>query len=333
MTNKGIILVIPGLLPAFLDGMANDLKGLKAILSRATLQRRLFGFENALKRLFDGFGKGAFNEGAFGAYAAGWIKEPLQETWCRINFLECQIDHQTAYASGRVKPPLNKVETQALAATFTPFFKEVGLDLYISEQSEWFLRVSDHIDVVTNDMASIIGKNITNLLPSGPDQVFWRRLFTECQMLLSTHPVNLQRRERREPEVLCFWFEGLGRIEAPLSSTIHQIYTDDSTIYGVAKWAGVEVASLSGGDHSSVLNNVPVAMIDRSFLGLSHNEFINKLMLWEEQWFKPLYHALRTGKVESLLIDDCRGRQFIFKPQHRYYFWRRIKPLSTFTVE
>jgi hypothetical protein len=333
MTNKSVILVIPGLLSAFLEGVADDFNGLKTILSRATLQRHPSGFENALKRLFDGFGKGAFNEGPFGAYAAGWVKDPLQETWCRINFLDCQIDHQTAHASGGVKPPLNKVETQALAATFTPFFKEVGLDLYISEQSEWFLRVSDHVDVVTNGMASIIGKSIINLLPSGPDQVFWRRLFTECQMLLSTHPVNIQRRERAEPEVLCFWFEGLGRIQAELTSDFHQIYTNDSAIQGVAKWAGGRGASLSEGEHSSVLNNLPVAIIDRSFLALSRDEYINKLMTWERQWFKPLYDASVTGKIASLIIDDCSGRQFIFKPQNQYYFWRRIKPLSAFTVE
>lgn len=308
MANKEVVLLLPGFVPD---------EGLKTMLSQATLEKVPAGFENALKKIFNGFGHGAFSDAAFGAYAAGWNINPLQETWCRIRFLECQIDHQTAYAAGIVQPPLTETEQNSLVETFTPFFKEVEQDLHISPSGEWFLRVNQHTDVVTNDVASMIGKNITALLPSGPDQTFWRRLFTECQMLLSTHPVNLARKERRQSEILCFWFEGLGKINGPLSSSIRQIYTDDSAIQGAAKWAGVAYSSLGEGYTDALVNQMPVAIVDRT-----------PLSGWETHWFEPLYQALAKGKLERLIIDDTKGRQFTLHRRHLYYFWRRWKHIK-----
>jgi hypothetical protein len=115
------------------------------------------------------------------------------------------LDHPAALA-------LTEDESRTLLAAMQPYFAEDGITLVFDSAGRWLARGEVFRDLVTASLARVIGRDIAPWLPPAPAL---RRLQTEMQMLLYTHPVSEARSERGALPVNSFWLSGSGALATP----------------------------------------------------------------------------------------------------------------------
>lgn len=114
------------------------------------------------------------------------------------------LDHPAALA-------LTEDESRTLLAAMQPYFSEDGITLVFDKPERWLARGAVFRDLVTASLERVIGRDIAPWLPPAPAL---RRLQTEMQMLLYTHPVNEARSARGALPVNSFWLSGSGALDA-----------------------------------------------------------------------------------------------------------------------
>ena len=183
----------------------------------------------------------------------------------------------------------------------------------------------------------MIGKDIREFLPGGPDGKFWHRTLNEIQMLLHHHPVNVAREQRGELAVNSIWPWGGGMLPGEATSPYAKIWAEDALPIGLAVAFGIPHAKpadtatewllhAAPGSHLILLDSLRHAALHGDFLRWSEN--LSKL---EKDWFNPLRHALSRGRLNSLSLTVFEGyqtRTFSVAPADLWQFWRRRKPFT-----
>ena len=88
---------------------------------------------------------------------------------------------------------LTVAEAQALGATLADYFAGEDCLLFTPHPQRWYLRIEKAPDLQTLSPAACAGTLHESALPGGGDGAHWRRVITEVQMLLHSHPVNAAR--------------------------------------------------------------------------------------------------------------------------------------------
>lgn len=109
---------------------------------------------------------------------------------------------------------LSEREAQALLAVLAPFFAEDGITLQIDTPERWLASGEVFRDLHSAALDRVLRRDIQLWLPEGPGARTLRRLQSETQMLLYTHPLNEARQAARRPVVNSFWVSGSGVLPA-----------------------------------------------------------------------------------------------------------------------
>jgi hypothetical protein len=321
---------LPGLLEAAIlpDLNPQEFPALCTLLSRATVQvNREICLENVLKSYFQGLPKGNIPSGAIEAKL--WGLEPKAgEYWCKADPISPVLDHKTAYLQDNSQLHLTDQEINQLGETLKAFFAEDQLDLHLQNSQHWYCKMNGHTQVAMNDMWELWGKSMAMLLPSGPDENYWRRFLTECQMLLMQHPVNQQRQAKGQPIISSLWFWGVGTLPESLKTTFKKVYSDEALVRGLAHLADCEHAVMP---KQLSLNESNSLYFDSSFMRYAKLQAAEEAYVllgqYERDYFQPLLTALKQKQLATLVIETQTCR-FEIKPRHLHYFWRNVKSLQ-----
>jgi hypothetical protein len=101
-------------------------------------------------------------------------------------------------------------EARALHATLAPLFEDLGWRFHWGSASRWYASHESLARLPSASIDRVIGRNVDLWLNDHPDILLVRRLQSEAQMLLYTHPVNDERAARGEPTMNSFWLSGTG---------------------------------------------------------------------------------------------------------------------------
>ena len=104
---------------------------------------------------------------------------------------------------------LQEDESRALLAAMQPYFAPDGITLVFDSAARWLAQGEVFRHLVTASLDRVIGRDLAPWLPAAPSL---RRLQTEMQMLLYTHPVNEARSQRGAVPVNSFWISGSGAL-------------------------------------------------------------------------------------------------------------------------
>jgi hypothetical protein len=105
---------------------------------------------------------------------------------------------------------LGETESRALFDAVRPLFESEGFTMVWGAPLRWY---ATHPSLAAHPCASLdraIGRHIDAWLTPTPPTRLLRRLQSEVQLLLYTHPINQQREERDAPAVNSFWLSGCG---------------------------------------------------------------------------------------------------------------------------
>ncbi|HEX9206955.1 MAG TPA: hypothetical protein VF851_01885, partial [Steroidobacteraceae bacterium] len=193
-------------------GALPALKSLAWLAGRGTSSRTGVAWR---EWLLDAIGKGT--AGTLGAWPAGpclaassGIGPGTAQGWAVAQpvHLAAGMDHLrlTALADARPDPE----EVAALTSTLRRHFAGAAFELVDYRDGAWVVRCDEAFDVVTHDPADVVGHDIHDFMPAGPDGARLRSVLNEMQMVLHEHPVNERRVRLRQRPINALWLWGFG---------------------------------------------------------------------------------------------------------------------------
>lgn len=114
---------------------------------------------------------------------------------------------------------LTEAESRAVLALANPYFIEDGIAVEYRSPTTWLARGDIFKDLASASLDRVNGRSLDLWMPDGPAARPLRRLQTEFQMLLYTHPMTDERNARGLPAVNAFWVSGTGVLPEGLRPT------------------------------------------------------------------------------------------------------------------
>jgi hypothetical protein len=105
---------------------------------------------------------------------------------------------------------LDETTSRALFEAVSPLFTSEGFAMHYAAPQRWYLAHESLAGLVTASIDRVIGRNVDGWLGKDPAAQRLRRLQSEVQMLLYTHPLNDERAARGLLPVNSFWLSGCG---------------------------------------------------------------------------------------------------------------------------
>ena len=114
---------------------------------------------------------------------------------------------------------LDEADSRAVLAAVRPYFEEDGIALEYAHPTLWLARSEIFRGLATASLDRVVSgvgsRNVDDWMPPTAQGGPLRRLQSETQMLLYTHPVNDARAERGLLPINSFWVSGSGALAAP----------------------------------------------------------------------------------------------------------------------
>lgn len=229
--------------------------------------------------------------------------------------IHLQADRDTAKLIPAEMLGLSEEESTELVTDLNAFLMADNLVLSRSAAGGWYLEGMDASQLASFPPAFLANRNASAYMPAGEDSGQWRRLMTEIQMLLHTHPVNERREQQGKLPVNSLWFWGGAalytssvRRAVDKSGYTGTVYADDAFARAVCVDLQVVCKSLSEFDPMRVEEAVVVdTRIAQCIFARDEPEMHKVIEQIDQQWLKPLNKRIHQGQVQQLVMFNEDG--------------------------
>lgn len=255
--------------------------------------------------------------------------------WLRADPVHLAVERDQLILTESSTFALSQAESDQLIDTLNQHFSLDGLHFCASHPLRWHLRLEQAPAITTTPLYQVAGHNIHSNLPRGQEELRWRALINEMQMLLFEHPVNVARESRGEVPINSVWPWGGGVLPAELNRPFNLVWANDALAKGLALASGVPHHALPDkaedwllqarpGKHLLVLDSLRPA----ACYGTPH-AWRERLAQLEQHWFAPLEQALRKGAIALTLHAPTPYGTLSFNVSggSLWKLWRRPRPL------
>ncbi len=256
--------------------------------------------------------------------------------WLKIDPVQLIADRDSLVLIPAEDLVITEDESRALLTSFNEHFAEENLQIEYGSKNSWYLKIVQPVDIKTVSIEALSYKPLNDAYPKGNAATYWKKLINETQMLFFSHPVNEARREKGQPEINSIWVWGEGQLNKNQIKYRDNVAIHSNNLYlnGLAKQTGAqrhsETKNHQGGGAESTHDLICLDSITESLPHFSADEWLECLLELDKQWFEPLYKDLKTGKIDSLLIDLGMAKRYHIQPKHLNRFWRFLKPITKF---
>ncbi|PWB48902.1 MAG: phosphoglycerate mutase [Nitrosomonadales bacterium] len=255
--------------------------------------------------------------------------------WLRADPVHLAVERDQLILTESTTFALSPAESDHLIDTLNRHFSADDLHFYAPHPLRWHLRLETPPPITTQPLYQVAGHNIHPHLPRGADELRWRALINEVQMLLFEHPVNVARESRGEAPINSVWPWGGGTLPAVSDRPFDQVWANDMLAKGLAMASGTPhhalpakaedwLAQARPGNHLLVLDSLrPAACYGTPHAWREH------LAQLDQQWFAPLERALRQDAIELTLHAPTPNGTLSFNVSRSslWKLWRRQRPL------
>ena len=272
-------------------------------------------------------------------------KKPLCDDLLRADPVFLKADRDSAKLVPATALGLETAEVDELLASINTFVKEDGLYFFRDNLDQWFVSGKSATDLESFPPSFLANRNTSAFMPEGPDSPYWRRLMTELQMLLHTHPVNQVREQRGLMPVNSVWFWGGGelpecqvsggasggagaeadveasvdvRVEANVGASGEDvtIFADEPEAVQLAAHLQLNCEPLS--NLAQQIDSLPAAqsvIVDtrlmQAWVSGDGEQLAQSLAQLNEQWLAPLSAQVQAGRLQALTLLTEDGLQGI----------------------
>ena len=150
---------------------------------------------------------------AWAAQADGLPVAPAGQGWGLLTPTHWQVGSEQIVLLDPAQLHLDEDESRALLQALRSLFEPEGWTLHWGAPLRWYATHESLAELATASLDRVIGRAIDPWLPDRRAGRHLRRLQSETQMLLYTHPINAAREARGELPVNSFWLSGTGRTQ------------------------------------------------------------------------------------------------------------------------
>lgn len=247
--------------------------------------------------------------------AAAWEVSGVSNIWIHADPVNIITDQNNAFLMGRVS--LDDDEITSLLLDINEFLFSNDCVLFAPKPDQWLLNLSTQPQIVTTPVSEMSGCNIAEKLPEGPDQISWRRLFTELQMLLYTHPVNEKRRAEQRLTVDALWFWGEGVMPSFTATDWSLVVSENSFVNGLAYLT--DIPRISFPENFAALLADSLYADTESLIVIPADKTPAEI---EKNWITPLFDALQAKAIANLRII-IEKRVFDINAKQSKRWWRK----------
>lgn len=240
--------------------------------------------------------------------------DAAQSLWVRADPCHVAADAVAARLLAWGNLGLTRAESDEFARALRPLFGDAGFPLEPTAPERWYLRCPSGVRLPRfADPAEVLGADLLSHLPSGDNEKQWRRLLNEAQVILHNHPLNARRTQRGQVPVNSVWFWGAGKLPDWVRTPFAQVFSDDALVLALARLAKVAAMPSDAGHffHNAANDTLLDLTAIRGTL--------------DKDWLTPIADALRRGTFHELRLRFESGEAVVFKPSHRWRFWRSIR--------
>lgn len=262
-------------------------------------------------------------------------------------------------------------EAGQMCASLNIHFAGQGMEFFAPHPQRWYVRLDTLPRIHNRPLSQVIGGDVRGALPTGEEATRWHQVFNEIQMLLFAHPLNESRDARGALPINSVWFWGGGGVVAPLQKNFQSLSSDEMLVEMFAAAAGVpfsvwseqwqaplspalmEPLAIRLGSQKTADKSMVISQRERGFssegrqllvwTGLRSALQSGDLAAWrtalqdfESGYARPLWQALRSGKIARLQIDILGGdsiRRVLLTRGDTWAFWRRAKRLAEYSLK
>ena len=143
---------------------------------------------------------------------------PDNTAWAFVTPCHWQVstDHITLHDPAALA--LDEVSSRALLAVIAPWFEQDGITLLYDQPTRWLAHGEIFSGLSSTSLERVLYRDVRPWLQSAEQHPVLRRLHSEMQMLLYTHPWNEAREAQRQTTVNAFWVHGAGQLAANAST-------------------------------------------------------------------------------------------------------------------
>lgn len=224
---------------------------------------------------------------------------PPAQAWLVAEPIEIQADKNTIYCLGSTHLDLTQTQANQFVDSLNQHLIPGGMRLYAPEPLTWLISFSSPLTIETQALNTIVNRAISQT-PS---------VFTELQMLLHKHPLNLEREKAGLPQVHACWLSGEGKLPVLPKRPSVGVVTENSLTRVLADWVGAESCQSLNNLEATVLEYgkefdemVVCLSAARYAVNLEKNDMES---LVTEHWGKRL-QQIRVYGGENLCYDAPR---------------------------
>jgi hypothetical protein len=225
--------------------------------------------------------------------------------WLRADPVHLQVGMRGMTLLDAEHVGLSRAESEALAATLEPLFREAGWHLLAPTPGRWYAHPAHAVRLQTTPLDQVATRHVNSALPVGPSAAQVMQLVNHAQILLHDHPVNQAREQRRQAPINSLWLWGGGEM-AKAGRRFQQVLAGQIEAVALAQLSGSASAPCP-----ARLSDAPRA--DSTLLVLPEfpaDATAADAARLDAEWFMPLLHSLRSGRIRraTITLSGPEGR-------------------------
>ncbi len=253
--------------------------------------------------------------------------DPAQHLVC-ADPIHLKADRDTATVIPGSMLELTAHEADQLLDTLNEFLRDDALSVSRQSITHWYLAGKDGSQLTSYPSSFLAHRNASAYLPEGEHTGAWRRLMTELQMLLHSHPVNVEREQRGKMPVNSVWFWGGGLLPSQSINHDHSVLYAD-TPYAVALAQAVQLTCYPLGPFQPSSSQHTIMVDTRISDALFAQDEMTMRSAQQriiEHWLLPLQHQLNIGAVSAVTLINEDGEQGILSAEPPWWqqIWKRL---------
>ena len=161
-------------------------------------------------------------------------------------------------------------------------------------------------------------------------------------MVRHEHPIKQQRESRGELPIKGVWFWGGGVMPPSIHSQFTHIWSNNEFAHALALASHTPYSKLPANanewfSHDILSNNLVI--LDNLAVNAKYRnayQWRETLKNLENDWFLPLYQALKTGRINQITIaavNEDSWLEFVVTRTNLWKFWLVTRPLSSYIVK
>jgi len=239
---------------------------------------------------------------------------------------KAESDHAILLGPELVWPEMHEVDQ--LIISFNQHFADDNISLHATNERRWYLKTNKPLSLSYSALDYALGRDIKHFMPQGEDELWWRKIVNEAQMLFFQHEVNQLRENQGQLSIngLWLWDKSFNSMSCNTGPS-EKLYSNDALAISLAKNREIKVCLL---DKVEEINSDSVLVLDQLYETVCYGDmdaWLKDLRQFCVEYFPRVVHLLISKKVDVINIYPCNGQMFRINRFNLFMFWKQNKTL------